>query len=57
MTEEKKEWVEKKLAKLDEEYESGKRRIEERGSQLVRELEEKLKERERVLLNEIRKEK
>jgi len=53
----KKKWVEEKLAELDEAYAEGKKKIESRSEELLKELEDELKKRERELLDAIKSEK
>ncbi|MGC9187006.1 MAG: hypothetical protein ACP5GN_04900 [Fervidicoccaceae archaeon] len=57
MTEKRKDWVEGKLKELDDAYSVGKKKIEERSEKLLKELENKLREKERELLDAFKKEK
>ncbi|MGB9725886.1 MAG: hypothetical protein ACP5I2_01920 [Fervidicoccaceae archaeon] len=57
MTEKRKDWVEGKLKELDDAYLVGKKKIEERSEKLLKELENKLREKERELLDAFKKEK
>ncbi|MGC8679079.1 MAG: hypothetical protein ACP5HH_06095 [Fervidicoccaceae archaeon] len=57
MTEKRKDWVEGKLKELDDAYLVGKKKIEERSEILLKELENKLREKERELLDAFKKEK